>query len=453
MFYISLFFLCLNIILHTNGLVAPANPYTCVIGAGYSGLAAARYLQQYGLKFTVFERTKYVGGTWRFDPHIGVDEDGVPVSTSQYKYLKINSPRQTMEYDGYPFPDDTPSFVSGVCFYNYIKSFVKQFDLMKNIQLRSYVKSVKRLEDTWELTYTRTDTNENDTVYCDFVVVAIGQYNKPHVGKFSGLDEFEGTVIHSHDYKCPETYKNSNVLVVGGGPSGLDIAIQLQKVAKKIVHSHHLRYNEPQLPENYVKKPDIKNFVRNGVFFNDTSFEELDHVILATGYRIHHPFLDRSSGLLITNKYLMPLHNQVINIREPSLMFIGISKQYINKILNAQAEYIALFIAGKFELPSEEEMLEMWMTKHSPRKLKDVNSFVTEPLQYFQNLTAEAGVTRLPPVILDIILNSIHNLLDDILHYRDYDFQIIDSENYKSWRNYNVTEDRFNNCTIQDIDL
>lgn len=185
------------------------------------------------------------------------------------------------------------------------------------------MKSVKRLEDTWELTYTRTDTNENDTVYCDFVVVAIGQYNKPHVGKFSGLDEFEGktlenkvgnstyfskfinifpktsirlhflflhkllvilgTVIHSHDYKCPETYKNSNVLVVGGGPSGLDIAIQLQKVAKKIVHSHHLRYNEPQLPENYVKKPDIKNFVRNGVFFNDTSFEELDHVILATG--------------------------------------------------------------------------------------------------------------------------------------------------------------------------
>ncbi|CAG9565400.1 unnamed protein product [Danaus chrysippus] len=373
----------------------PENPYTCVIGAGYSGLAAARYLQQYGLNFTVLERTKYVGGTWRFDPHVGVDEDGVPVSTSQYKYLKTNSPWQTMSYDGFPFPDNTPSYVSGQCFYKYIKSFVKHFDLMKYIQLRSYVKSVKKLENNWEITYTRTDTYENETVYCDFVVVAIGQYNKPHVVKFPGLDEFEGTVIHSHDYKAPEPYKNSNVLVVGGGPSGLDIGIQLQKVAKKIVHSHHFKYNEPQFPKNYIKKPDIKNFVHNGVYFNDSSFEELDHVILATGYRMHHPFLDKSSGLLLTNRYVMPLHNQVIDIREPSLMFIGISKQYINKILNAQAEYIALFIAGKFELPSEEEMLEMWMNKHSPRKLKDVNSFVTEPLEKPHTCIIGAGYSGL----------------------------------------------------------
>lgn len=62
-----------------------------MIGAGYSGLAAARYLKEYGVNFTVFESAKDVGGQWRFDPRVGTDEYGVPLSTSQYKYLRYVS--------------------------------------------------------------------------------------------------------------------------------------------------------------------------------------------------------------------------------------------------------------------------------------------------------------------------------------------------------------------------
>ena len=63
-------------------------PHTCIVGGGYSGLAAARYLKEFGMNFTVFEAAKGFGGQWRFDPHVKVDEGGVPVFTSMYKYLR-----------------------------------------------------------------------------------------------------------------------------------------------------------------------------------------------------------------------------------------------------------------------------------------------------------------------------------------------------------------------------
>lgn len=44
-----------------------------------------------------------------------------------------------MEFGGFPFPDSAPSYPTGPCFYKYLKSFVKHFDLMPNIQVSRYV--------------------------------------------------------------------------------------------------------------------------------------------------------------------------------------------------------------------------------------------------------------------------------------------------------------------------
>lgn len=92
-----------------------------------------------------------------------------------------------------------------------------------------------------------------------------------------------GSIIHSHSYREPEKYQGRRVLVIGAGPSGLDLAMHLSNFTKKLVHSHHLKYNQPNFGANYKKKPDIKTFTSDGVFFEDNSFEELDDVILCTG--------------------------------------------------------------------------------------------------------------------------------------------------------------------------
>lgn len=64
------------------------NTRVCVIGAGVGGLSSARHLKEAGVEFVVLESTSYVGGTWRYDERVGVDEYGQPIHTSMYKHLR-----------------------------------------------------------------------------------------------------------------------------------------------------------------------------------------------------------------------------------------------------------------------------------------------------------------------------------------------------------------------------
>ncbi|KAL0869186.1 hypothetical protein ABMA27_007469 [Loxostege sticticalis] len=421
------------------GMVKPASR-ACIIGAGYSGLGTARFMKEHGVNFTVFEATRYLGGTWRFDPHVGTDEDGLPMFTSMYKNLRINTPRLTMEYTGFPFPEETQSYPTGECFYKYLKLFAKQFDLVQHIQFRSLVTSIKWADDHWDVTYMKTDTKMNHTEQCDFVAVASGEFSSPVWPKFDGQETFKGKMIHSHDYKDPEDYRNRRVLIVGAGPSGLDLAIHLSNVTAKLVHSHHLRYNQPFFSDTYVKKPDIKMFTSNGVIFQDGSFEEVDDVIFCTGYDFTHPFLDKSVGITASGKFVLPLYQHTVNIRHPTLAFVGVSKKILNKVLEAQGEYVAALAAGKFELPSQEAMLKAWLThvralKAKGMRLVDVNTIDNDADNYFANITEEAGIYRRPPVLSDIRVFNARYRLEDLLNYRDFDYQIVDDHNYKRWYN------------------
>ncbi|XP_072929959.1 senecionine N-oxygenase-like [Epargyreus clarus] len=439
--YVTLLCLTYFILGVTDGLSLPQVPsHTCVIGAGYSGLAAARYLKEYGINFTVFEAAKDVGGQWRFDPRVGTDEYGVPLATSQYKYLRTNTPRQTMEFNGFPFPEDTPSYPSGSCFSKYVRKFAKDFGLLDDIQLLSYVTSVKRVGSHWDLIYNYSPDNSNYTVHCDNVIIANGQYVQPVVPKFAGLDTFRGTVLHSHDYRDPCHYKGRKVLLLGAGASGLDLSTQLVEVADKLVHSHHLEYNQPNYPENYIKKPDIKGFVANGVVFVDGSFEEVDTVIFATGYNFGQPFLDESSGLTTTGKYVLPLHRNIVNIMHPTMFVIGVVNKVITRLLDAQGQYAASVIAGKFKLPTQDQMLKIFFehlfTLPTIKNSKTINvNLVVEMDKYFADLSEEAGVTRVPPVMTDIRDFNAINRLEDLLNYRDYDYEVIDDFSYKRWYN------------------
>lgn len=62
--------------------------HICVIGAGTAGLCAAKTALQHGLKVTVFELSKQVGGTWVYSDNVGKDEFGLDVHTSMYQGLQ-----------------------------------------------------------------------------------------------------------------------------------------------------------------------------------------------------------------------------------------------------------------------------------------------------------------------------------------------------------------------------
>lgn len=74
------------------------------------------------------------------------------------------------------------------------------------------------------------------------------------------------------------------VLVIGAGPSGVDLAFEISKVAKRVTLSHHLRRRpRTSFPENVNHKPDIKEYVKDGVIFEDGTFESYTVIFYCTG--------------------------------------------------------------------------------------------------------------------------------------------------------------------------
>lgn len=130
---------------------------------------------------------------------------------------------------------------------------------------------------------------------------------------------FAGTIIHSHDFREPDRYKGRRVLVVGAGPSGMDIGIDVGEVSKALIHSHHSKVGfRTKFPEHFVKKPDVKEFNETGVTFVDGSYEEIDDVILCTGSLIYSCFFtllhikkDLSTVFIVTSISISIIHHHL----------------------------------------------------------------------------------------------------------------------------------------------
>lgn len=94
--------------------------------------------------------------------------------------------------------------------------------------------SVERLTSTWQLTSEDLVTNTTHTECYDVILVCNGHNALPFIPDIQGANEFVGIHIHSHDYRVPDHFKNMNVLIIGSGPSGIDICSDVAKVANQV---------------------------------------------------------------------------------------------------------------------------------------------------------------------------------------------------------------------------
>jgi dimethylaniline monooxygenase (N-oxide forming) len=127
-------------------------------------------------------------------------------------------------------------------------------------------------------------TNEYKTLTFDAVMICNGHYHTPALPVIPGSDCFRGKQIHSHDYRQPDGFKNSRILVIGAGPSGLDMARDLASVAKHVALSH--RFPEDiasQLCSKLLLKPVVAEIKRTSVVFVDGSEDEFDTILYCTG--------------------------------------------------------------------------------------------------------------------------------------------------------------------------
>ncbi len=385
-------------------------PRACIIGAGSSGIAAAKALLDRGIPFDCYEKSDQVGGNWVFGNRNGM--------SAAYRDLFINVSRERMAYADYPMPSSYPDFPHHTHIKEYFDKYVDHFGLREHITFETGVEHASKREDgTWEI---KLDNGE--TCSYDALLVANGHHWDPRWPEpaFPGADTFVGKQLHAHSYVDNSIFAGKDVVILGMGNSAMDIAVESSYVAANTYLSARKgawiipKYvfgkpvdqlpNNPRVPfairqrmihqtiktmtgppERYglpkpdhkfgeshptvsgrildriahgtiAPKPNIASLEGDRARFTDGSEVHADVVVYCTGYKITFPFFD--DDFLAAPDNHIELFRRVFHPDISGLYFIGLLQPLgaIMPLAEAQSAWIGDHLRGEYALPSPAEV-------------------------------------------------------------------------------------------------
>ena len=206
----------------------------CVIGAGPTGITAVKNLQDEGLDVVCYDRNKDVGGNW-----IYTENDS---HSSVFDTTHIISSKTLSQYEDFPFDQfepNVPDYPGHNTLRRYFQAYAKHFKLYQNIVFETLVQHCERVDDqTWKVTVEQHGENRTE-IFTD-LVVCNGHHWNPRHPQYPG--EFTGEYLHSHIYKKAAPFAGKRVLVIGGGNSACDVAVETSRVTEKTAISMRRGY-------------------------------------------------------------------------------------------------------------------------------------------------------------------------------------------------------------------
>lgn len=184
-----------------------------------------------------------------------------------------------------------------------------------------------------------------------------------------------------------------NVLIIGGGPSGVDLALLTSRTAKCIYFSHHKHDYSLTYPSKVIRVGAVKELTETGVIFIDGTQHDVDEIIYCTGYKNTFPFLSSDCGLCADGNYIKPLFKDVININYPTMAIIGLpNASTIAQMVDIQVRFAMKFLNSEKLLPSVNDMemdMERWAElRFAIRRSKRKPHFLHISLQVSKNYLA-----------------------------------------------------------------
>ncbi|KAG8224378.1 hypothetical protein J437_LFUL005200 [Ladona fulva] len=257
------------------------------------------------------------------------------------------------------------------------------------------------------------------------------------IPEIPGIETFRGTVLHSHDYRTPETFDGKRVVIWGASTSAFDIAKDLWKVAKSVVICHRVRKLPRGFPKEVRFAANIKAAFENGFELVDGSTCEADSFFYCTGYHFNFPFLTKECKIEVNDNHVTPLYKHLVNIEYPSMCLVGIPLFTIPFILyDYQVAYYLRTLDKSIDLPSKEEMQRdadkefQWRCTHNiPARYAHLMNFML--WEYFDQLADLAGLERLRPVVKKILEDSIAASKRENFDYKRYKYEILDDEHFR----------------------
>lgn len=178
-----------------------------VVGAGPAGLAVAACLTHEGVEHVVLEAADRVGSRWR----------------AHYDRLHLHTVKRHSGLPLHPMPAHYPRYPSRDQVVAYLEDYAARFGIRPRFGCE--VTSITQQGAAWRVR-TRSEHGEASLI-ARSVVVATGYNRVPHRPTFAGEDVFGGPVLHSSEYRTGAAFSGQDVLVVGCGNSGAEIALDL----------------------------------------------------------------------------------------------------------------------------------------------------------------------------------------------------------------------------------
>ncbi|MCH0542877.1 NAD(P)/FAD-dependent oxidoreductase [Streptomyces sp. MUM 203J] len=185
-------------------------PPVYVVGAGPGGLAAAAALRRRGVRAVVLERARTLGASWR----------------GHHDGMRLHTTRRMSALPGLPMPRSFGRWVERDDLLRYLERYAEFHDLeiVHGIEVTRIEHGGPEDPGGWVLHATggrRLTTRA--------VVVATGRHHTPRLPDWPGLAAWTGDLRHSGTYRSSAPYQDRDVLVVGAGNSGTEIAVDLAR--------------------------------------------------------------------------------------------------------------------------------------------------------------------------------------------------------------------------------
>jgi thioredoxin reductase (NADPH) len=328
-----------------------------VVGAGPSGLSAAIAAKQHGLEYQILEQGSLVNSIYRFPPQM----------------VFFTTP-ELLEIGGVPFtsPFDKPTRVEALRYYRRV---MDTFDLQvafgetvlavtsepaqddqpqsppssprASDQKDSAISSSSAVNDVSSVfaIETRSARGVRRVRHAHNVILAIGYYDRPNMLGIPGED-----LPHVHHYYGePHPFYRQRVVIVGGGNSAAESALEMFRAGAHVTIVHRGAELKPSI--KYWVRPDIENRIKEGsiaVRFNSevreirpTSLvvraagpisnvgaqagdEELpaDAVLLLVGYHADWDLM-AAAGIELNNRRAPVLNPETFETSVPGLFIAG----------------------------------------------------------------------------------------------------------------------------------
>jgi putative flavoprotein involved in K+ transport len=316
-----------------------------IIGGGQAGLSIGYFLKNCNLSFIILEKTSEIGEVWR----------------NRYDSLKLFTPRYFSSLPGLNLSGNPNNYPTKDEIADYLSKYAATFSLP--IQTDTTVEGLYKLKEGFKVITNRGELTTN------IVVVATGPFQKPFLPEISNSLSDKVLQIHSSKYKNPLQLNNGSVLVVGGGNSGAQIAVELSKEREVFLSiGHQMKF----LPQDIGKKsifwyfnklgiysasyktmvgkfiknqPDpifgmeLKKLINSGkiklktrtvsvendtIEFDDNSSLRTNNIVWSTGFKMDYSWIKITEAL---NEKGMPLHQRGVT-QIAGLYFLGIPWQF-----------------------------------------------------------------------------------------------------------------------------